>query len=143
LGFKQGKTVPVENLDNEKEELAATARGDREAFRRLYSHYFPLVSQYVSLFAPTKECVDELVQDVFVRIWEKRERFAGVDSFQAYLFQMTRNQVFNYIRSIRLQRRQEEIGGQEAASAAGPDGVGANQRLIFSQYYEIAMEAIE
>src|SRR5258708_14797388 len=105
----------------------------------MYGHYFKVVQKYVSLFVPSKDDLDELTQDVFVRIWEKRERLAGVESFQGYLFMLTRNMVFNYIRSMRVQQRTSELN-ETMESTCVPH---AEQELLYKQYFNIVIEVVE
>jgi RNA polymerase sigma factor (sigma-70 family) len=131
--------VPSEILHNEKELLSRLASGERIAFGPLYNHYFPVVQRYVSLFEPSGNYQDELTQDVFVRIWEKKEKLAKLDSFRGYLFLMTRNVVFNYLRALKVQKR---YSNQEA-SPETPGGTDTESELLFRQYYNIALEAIE
>ncbi|HEY4060684.1 MAG TPA: sigma-70 family RNA polymerase sigma factor [Puia sp.] len=131
--------MPIEAIHNEKDLLRQVAQGDRVAFRALYTTYFPLVQQYVALFEPSKDSLDELTQDVFVRIWDKRVRLEGVDSFKNYLFMVTRNVVFNFLRSLKMSHRVKELEGVPEVSA---DGDPENE-LLFRQYYQMAMEAME
>jgi RNA polymerase sigma factor (sigma-70 family) len=130
--------VSSEGIHNEKELLLQIARGDRDAFRVLYTVYFPLVQQYVSLFEPAKVSLDELTQDVFVRIWEKRVRLEGVESFKAYLFLVTRNVVFNFIRALKV--RQRIVALDESTEVTSNE---LEHELLFKQYYRIAIEAME
>lgn len=129
----------MENLQNEQELLRRVAANDREAFSALYTQYFPVVQQYVTLFAPVRDKLDELTQDVFVRIWEKRQKLVQVESFRHYLFRVTRNQILNYIRSLKVQQKLKEVQ-QPTEEPLVED---ADHRLLFSQYYQIAVEAIE
>lgn len=92
----------------------------------------------MSLFEPAKSSLDELTQDVFVRVWEKRARLEGVDIFKGYLFMVTRNVVFNFIRALKMRQRVQEL--DESMD------VGSNElekELLFKQYYLIAIEAID
>src|ERR1700754_449447 len=130
--------VSSEGIHNEKELLLQIAQGDRDAFRVLYTAYFPYVQQYVSLFEPAKASLDELTQDVFVRIWEKRARLEGVDSFKGYLFLVTRNVVLNFIRALKVRQKVHEL--DESTDVASND---LEHELLFKQYYRIAVEAIE
>jgi len=82
--------------------------------------------------------LDELTQDVFVRIWEKRARLNGVESFKGYLFLTTRNVVFNYIRALKVRQKVKEL---DETVVAGVDEV--ENELLFKQYYRIALEAME
>jgi RNA polymerase sigma-70 factor (family 1) len=131
--------VLLETTHNEKDLLLQVAEGDRIAFRNLYTHYFPIVQQYISLFEPTGRNLDELTQDVFVRIWEKRERLAGVETFRNYLFLMTRNVVFNYFKALKVHQRVRELEEDEIGEA----GNDPESELLFKQYYHIALKAIE
>jgi RNA polymerase sigma-70 factor (family 1) len=130
--------VPFEGLHNVNELLTRVSHGDREAYRILYTTCYPDVQRYISLFESSPRMLDELTQDVFVRIWEKRARLAEVDSFKNYLFTMTRNVVFNYIRALKLRQRVREL--DEAAHAVDDD---LENELLFKQYYRLALEAID
>jgi RNA polymerase sigma-70 factor (family 1) len=130
--------VPFEGLHNEKELLMQVSHGDREAFRVLYTACYPHVQRYISLWESSGRVQDELTQDVFVRIWEKRERLTGVESFKAYLFVVTRNVVFNFIRALKVRRKLREL--DEAMVAGGND---LENELLYKQYYGMAVEAME
>jgi RNA polymerase sigma factor (sigma-70 family) len=131
--------VPLETIYNEKELLVQVAAGDRDAFKRLYSAFLPFVERYVTLFESSKRNLDELTQDVFVRIWEKRARLAEVESFKNYLFLVTRNVVYNYIRALKVRQRLRDLDDSTDA-ASGSD---SENELLFKQYYQLAQEAIE
>jgi len=131
--------VPIEIIYNEKDILRRVADADREAFRQLYGHYFKVVQQYVGLFASTKDNLEELTQDVFIKMWEKRERLATIDSFKDYLFIVSRNTVFNYFRSMKMRQQTKELEeGMEATSAHQ-----AEHDVLYKQYYHIAAEGME
>lgn len=131
--------MPFETIHNEKELLVQVAKDDRNAFQQVYSAYFPLVERYVTLFEPSKTNLGELTQDVFVRIWEKRTRLAEVESFKNYLFLVTRNVVFNYIRALKVRQRLRELDDSVEAIS----GSDTENELLFKQYYQLAQEAIE
>jgi RNA polymerase sigma-70 factor (ECF subfamily) len=130
--------VSFEGIHNEKELLLQIAQGDRNAFKVLYTAYFTHVQQYVSLFEPGKESLDELTQDVFVRLWEKRSRLAGVESFKGYLFLITRNVVFNFLRALKVRQRVKEL--DESMDVVSNE---FENELLFKQYYRIAIEAMD
>jgi RNA polymerase sigma factor (sigma-70 family) len=130
--------VPFEGIHNEKELLLQVSQGDREAFQTLYRACFPYIQRYILLFEPAQHMLDELTQDVFVRIWEKRVRLNGVESFKGYLFLTTRHVVFNYIRALKVRQKVKEL---DETVVAGVDEV--ENELLFKQYYRIALEAME
>jgi RNA polymerase sigma-70 factor (family 1) len=130
--------VPFEGLHNERELLQQVSHGDREAFKILYTACYPSVQRYISLFETSGQVLDELTQDVFVRIWEKRARLMEVESFKGYLFMVTRNVVFNFIRAIRVRRKVKEL---DETVAVNDDDL--ENELLFKQYYAMAIEAVE
>jgi RNA polymerase sigma-70 factor (family 1) len=130
--------VPFDEVHNEAELLRQISLGDREAFRGFYSQYFGYVQRYIALFEPSGESLDELTQDVFVRIWEKRGHLEKVESLKSYLFLVTRNVVFNYLRSLKVQQKVRELEG--LPEQAGDD---LEDEILFKQYYRIAQEAMD
>ncbi len=130
--------MPFEGLHNERELLVQVSHGDREAFKVLYTACYPRVQRYISLFEPSGRVLDELTQDVFVRIWEKRARLTEVESFKGYLFMVTRNIVFNFIRAIKVRRKVKEL--DETAAVMDND---LENEMLFKQYYGMAVAAME
>lgn len=129
----------MEHFHNEQEILKQVAADSRRAFKELYEHYYSVVQQYVKLFSPDQDKLDELTQDVFVRVWEKREKLVQVDSFRHYLFGITRNQVLNYIRSLRMQQRLRDM--QQAPDELLTEDT--DHKILYSQYYQMAVAAID
>ena len=129
--------MPFEGIHNEKQLLTQVSQGDRQAFQVLYKACYPLIQRYILLFEPSPNILDELTQDVFVRIWEKRHRLEAVESFKGYLFLVTRNVVFNFIRALKVRQKVKELD-----ESSGPPANDLESELLFKQYYEIALEAM-
>jgi RNA polymerase sigma-70 factor (ECF subfamily) len=90
------------------------------------------------LFESSARVQDELTQDVFVRIWEKRSRLAEVESLKNYLFTVTKHVVFNFIRALKVRRKIKEL---DETMAGGENDL--ENELLFKLYYGMAAEAIE
>ena len=129
--------MSFEGIHNEKQLLTQVSQGDRQAFQVLYKACYPLIQRYILLFEPSPNILDELTQDVFVRIWEKRHRLEAVESFKGYLFLVTRNVVFNFIRALKVRQKVKELD-----ELSGPPANDLENELLFKQYYEIALEAM-
>jgi RNA polymerase sigma-70 factor (ECF subfamily) len=100
--------------------LERLVAGDHQAFTRLYSIYLGNLYRYVFLFFPAKETAEEIVQDLFIKIWEKRESLAGVKSFKQYLFKAAKNHLLNALRNEQV--KQKVLSHvQQQAEAAAPD----------------------
>ena len=98
----------------EKELLRALTQGDRAAYTALYTQYLDALFQYVLLFTGTRETAEEIVQDVFLKIWEKRATMAEVESFKGYLFRAAKNQLINHINREKIRTR---VTGQLSETA--------------------------
>jgi RNA polymerase sigma factor (sigma-70 family) len=131
--------VPSEIIHNEKELLRQIAQGDRRAFKVLYTAYFPFVQRHISLFEPSKNSLDDLTQDVFVRIWLKRVQLEKVESFKGYLFMVSRNVVFNFIRALKVGHKIRNLDESNETFAS----TDTESEILFRQYYRVAQEAME
>lgn len=85
---------------SEKVLLQKIANGDTEAFSSLYYLWQPRLSSFIFSITKSKELTDEIVQDVFLKIWMTRESLADISSFKAYLFAICRNQSINVVKQV-------------------------------------------
>lgn len=91
-------------LNNENDLLLLVAKGDQKAFRVLFDNYWDNV--YSVALALTKSTVlsEEIVQDVFIKIWSKREQLLSVEKFDSFLFIIARNHIYNQLRKKTLEQ---------------------------------------
>jgi RNA polymerase sigma-70 factor (ECF subfamily) len=82
----------------ERQLVASLRQGDRNAFDELYYRYVPRLLAFSRTYIKDKDEAEEAVQEIFVRIWEKRNSLDESKSFKAYLFQSVKNYFLNYIR---------------------------------------------
>jgi RNA polymerase sigma-70 factor (ECF subfamily) len=66
----------------------------------------------------SRAVAEEIVQDVMLELWRRRESLADESSPQAYLFQSTRNRSLNHIRHERVERMGEPFAAREQAMDA-------------------------
>jgi RNA polymerase sigma-70 factor (family 1) len=85
-------------LYNEKTLLSNIAIGDQSAFTELYHHYSPEVFNAAMVYLKDQLDANELVQEVFMKIWEKRAGLPEIDSFSNYLFILVRNRIYDGFR---------------------------------------------
>jgi RNA polymerase sigma-70 factor (ECF subfamily) len=73
--------------------------GDQSAFRIVFEHYYPRVSEFVRRIVKSESLAEDITQDIFVKIWERREIFGvEVSSFSKYIYVMSRNAAINALR---------------------------------------------
>lgn len=74
---------------------------DHQAFEAVYAHFHSQVYSFAYRFLRSPEDAEEIVQEVFVKVWLKRKKLKDDRSFQAYLFTITRNTIFNQKKKAR------------------------------------------
>ena len=91
------KTLP---LTNENDLLARVAEGDERAFGIVFHHYRSKIYSYAFHLSGDTAQADELVQEVFLKVWLNRDKLPHVLRFENYLFTIARNQVFDMLKTI-------------------------------------------
>lgn len=96
------------------------SEGDQSAFRIVFEHYFPRVWEFVRRIVKSDTVAEDVTQDIFVKIWERREMFGiEVHSFNNYIYVMSRNAAINAL------RRTGRIAplAEESMSSASPQSL--------------------
>ncbi len=83
---------------SEKELLLTLKTGNRHSFTVLYNQYWSQVYNFSRLYLTSRDAAEEVVQEVFVKVWESREFIREDDNFKGLLFIITRNLIFNQSR---------------------------------------------
>lgn len=93
-------TVKTLLLPNETDLLALVANGDEKAFATLFHHYRPKIYSYAFHLFRNIGLADELVQEVFLKVWLNRNKLPHILKFESWIFIITRNQVFDTLKQI-------------------------------------------
>lgn len=91
-----------ENFEDEREWLSSLKNGDRSAFNAIYKFYSNRIYNRILGMVKLPEVTDELVQDIFLKVWEKREDINESLSFQAWIYRIAENVVYDYYRKLAL-----------------------------------------
>ncbi|HWK06598.1 MAG TPA: RNA polymerase sigma factor [Puia sp.] len=91
-------------LHNERELLVQVAGGNEQAFRLVCEHYSPLL--YTTIFRFTNEqwVADEVVQDILLKLWLKKEGLTEIDNFKGWLYTVASNLTVNVLKKIRQEK---------------------------------------
>ncbi|MGO4289660.1 RNA polymerase sigma factor [Chitinophaga sp. RAB17] len=118
-------------------QLQRLAAGDRDAYTALYKYYQPKLLRYLLPFTgDTAIIADEITQDIFVKIWLKRETFVGLQAFEYYLYRMARNRLIDIFRSEKKRKQ------QDAALPSDTPDYHLEDELKYREYQQIAQQAI-
>ena len=125
--------------ENEQLLLQLVANGDKLAFEQLYEQYEGGVEKYVFFITRSKEVTEEIIQDIFISVWKKKEKLPALTSFRGYLYQIARNRVISYLRSLKARYKIVELN----EAAPGSRQADADHRVLYNQYYKMVLDAIE
>ena len=85
-------------LHNERQLLMEVAEGNEAAYKRLFVHYWDQIYSTALLFTKSRELSQDLAQDVFAKVWVRREKLREIDRFDAFLFIIARNVIIDRLR---------------------------------------------
>jgi RNA polymerase sigma-70 factor (ECF subfamily) len=83
--------------------------GDEQAFELLFRKYYLRLCGFANKFLNDPEESREIVQELFMKIWERREDIDPEDSLKSYLFKIAQNQSLNRLRKKKVESKYVEI----------------------------------
>jgi RNA polymerase sigma-70 factor (family 1) len=120
-------------LDGETVILQQLQAGDGEAFSAIYRHYYSSVHVQVLHLIHSPELAEDITQEIFLKIWESREKLRDIRSFKSYLFITARNHSLNALKSAARSEAgmSEIIRHFDVARNTTEDDVLSNEYLAF------------
>ncbi|MEQ8582919.1 MAG: RNA polymerase sigma-70 factor [Marinoscillum sp.] len=108
---------------------------DKRAFELVFNEYYGLLKSYAMRFMDDPDDAEEVIQEVFVKFWEKCDTLAPDSSIKSYLYRSVHNTCLNFIKhqKVKDSYRQYVITFmEEAVEGPSPDGEKSNvQERIF------------
>lgn len=71
------------------------ASGNQSAYTLVFNKYSKQVFNVAMLYCKDTTTAHEIVQEVFLKVWLKRETMSGIENFADYLFILTRNHIYD------------------------------------------------
>lgn len=90
----------MESMPSGEEVLLRMIEGDESAFTTIYRHYHPALYIYLLRFCKIPGLAEDLVHDVFLKVWEIRGRINPELPFTGYLYRIARNHAFKTLKKI-------------------------------------------
>lgn len=122
--------------DPDKKLLLEVAAGKESAFRQLFDQCHHSLGRYIFRITQSQELAEEIVQDVFLKVWMNRASLAEIQSFKAWLFVASKNHALNHLRKL---AREKMLKNQWEAYAISVDTSNAQDE----RYYRLLDEAID
>lgn len=84
---------------NDKELVCRMQNGSKDAFNRIYAKYARKLYLYSFQYVKSREDAEEIVQDVFVKLWVYRRNILNGELLNAFIFRIAKNQIINRYKS--------------------------------------------
>lgn len=124
-------------LPCEKELLLKVASGDEHAFSELFNTHHQLLGTHIYRITDSIELAEEVVQDVFLKIWISRETLTTIHNFRAYLFVISKNHALNCLRKLAKERVHQKTIEENATNLVPEENPG------LEGYYSLLDQAID
>jgi len=103
--------------DRETELMLAVRGGSAGAFRELYEAYQKPLANFLYRMCWNRALVDDLVQEVFLRVWRAREQYEPTAKVSTYLFRIASNLWINHAEK----KRESALGDADRAAGGSPE----------------------
>ena len=117
--------------------MSALAEGNEKAFDVLFVDYYPKVLRFVMRFCREKSEAENIVQDLFMDLWIKRERFLKIENLDNYLFISAR------IAAIHCVKQSLVYCADESACDIQGNDVTGDMKICYEELYDIIMSEID
>ena len=112
---------------------------DQKAYEELYVSLYKYLYNFAWSFVKSKQLAEEIVSDVFIKVWQKRTTLQSIDNFKVYLYVATKNISLNYLGKTRNQSYSdiEDLSAELISNYSDPE-----QLLITSDMMVLINNAI-
>ena len=90
---------------NEKDLIVRLKNGDQNAFELLFHFYYPGLVMYSTQFTADRMEAEEIVQNFFVRFWQRHQQIIPSDSLKSYLFLSVKNGSLNFLKHKKIEEK--------------------------------------
>ena len=87
---------------DDRQLLDGLRRGDHDAFDAIFRTHYPALVGLAESLLRGRGLAEEVVQEVMLELWRRRESLSIDESLRAYLFRATRNRALNHLRHERV-----------------------------------------
>ncbi|MBS1665336.1 MAG: RNA polymerase sigma-70 factor [Bacteroidetes bacterium] len=131
--------MAAEKNYNAQQLLRQIADRNERAFRTLFDQYKDRLFHYIYGIVKSKEVTEELVMDVFLKIWLGKEVVNQIENFDAFLFRVAYNKSIDFLRKAAKDHQFRDLLWKEGQFANGPS---ADQQVITREYERVLREAL-
>ena len=85
--------------------LVRLRNGDEKAFEIVFYSFYGMLVNFADAYLADREASRDIVQSVFLKLWNKRDDILGDQSLKAWLYCLTRNECISYLRHLKVSRK--------------------------------------
>lgn len=111
----------------ESDILSRFSKGEGSAFKHIYEHYFDIVFYYILSLVHNKVEAEDLAEDVFIKLWEKRKTIRVKKSLKNYLLSTAHNIVIDFFSSKKIMQEKTDQHPEVAY-------INETEELIFKEF---------
>ncbi len=93
------------NNSTEKDLLTLLTKGDKTAFEKIYHLYSGRLLGFLLKLVKSEEHSTELLQEIFIKIWNSREAIDPERSFRSYIFRVAENTTYDFFRKVAREKK--------------------------------------
>ncbi|MCC9065344.1 RNA polymerase sigma-70 factor [Flavobacterium piscisymbiosum] len=112
--------------------------GNEAAFEKIFKMYFKNLHAFAYTFMKDTDIAEEIVQNVFFRIWEKKDQLQIDDSLKAYLYRSVHNESLNHIKHLKV-KNSFQLQYSDHMESSDPD---ASSNMMASELENDIQKAI-
>ncbi|MBE7169452.1 MAG: RNA polymerase sigma-70 factor [Williamsia sp.] len=118
--------------------LQQIAAGDEQAFTVLFNRYWKQLYNYLIQLTKSHEITEEIVADVFLKLWTGRELIVNIRNIDGFLFKVAYNKTMDFFKLTARDQRLQRV----LAHTIEATGERADQKLLDAETQKILHEAI-
>jgi RNA polymerase sigma-70 factor (ECF subfamily) len=119
--------------------LAAIAEGDEAAFKVLFEMYREKLFRYMLKITKSTKIAEEIVLDVFLKLWMGRELLKEIKDLDAFLYRVAYNKAIDFFRMAARERKLKKVIHEKMENSSEKE---ADHRILDNEYQLIVEKAI-
>ncbi|MES2328190.1 MAG: sigma-70 family RNA polymerase sigma factor [Bacteroidota bacterium] len=123
--------------------LRQVADDSQAAFSRLLRLYGQRIFSQAMAYTKSVELAEEMVQDIFMKVWEERAELIKLDNFENWLFIVAKNHVIKAMQKRINQPLEATVNGEMVAGLGNTEFTDPQQQTEYNQSYRLLMRAID
>jgi RNA polymerase sigma-70 factor (ECF subfamily) len=116
------------------------SQGNQQAFTTLFDRYHPRLFHFIVNLVKSREVAEELVMDVFLKLWLSRDMISTIDNFDGFLFKIAYNKSIDFFRAAAKDKTVADIIWERMEIPAQSY---ADAPLLMQEYENKLREAID